>query len=337
MEELYDQLWDEQPNTVATYAEKLRRLGVDKTNLQHTLSNMLALQSQRAGVSMRYLLSTEFAQLAMQRTGKDDPTFNDMKTAFWLSEDPIGRDIICPRDGEAGCALVDWIPRHERREQTHFMSWTWKYRLLQVRSALEMFQESTGCSSQNVFFYMCFFTNNQYRMIVENSSNGSDNLEDVFESNLKRIGCMIAILDTWDQPVYLSRVWTVYEQFVASTLQIEVKFVLPKDATAQLQRQIACGSEGMREVIKKLSQVDSRQAKAWMLADEIKVKTMIKDTVGFQHVDAHVTNVMIAWIGDVMEKTCKQLLTEAQAQAVPESAEVTSSDIIHHRQHSFSI
>ena len=59
-----------------------------------------------------------------------------MKTAFWLSEDPIGRDIICPRDGEAGCALVDWIPRHERREQTHFMSWTWKYRLLQVRDVL---------------------------------------------------------------------------------------------------------------------------------------------------------------------------------------------------------
>lgn len=99
--------------------------------------------------------------------------------------------------------------------------------LLQVRSALEMFQESTGCSSQNVFFYMCFFTNNQYRMIVENSSNGSDNLEDVFESNLKRIGCMIAILDTWDQPVYLSRVWTVYEQFVASTLQIEVRVSFP--------------------------------------------------------------------------------------------------------------
>ena len=64
-------------------------------------------------------------------------------------------------------------------------------------------------------------------MIVENSSNGSDNLEDVFESNLKRIGCMIAILDTWDQPVYLSRVWTVYEQFVASTLQIEVRVSFP--------------------------------------------------------------------------------------------------------------
>ena len=69
---------------------------------------------------------------------------------------------------------------------------------------------------------MCFFANNQYRIIVEGSKAGSDNLEDVFEKNLKRIGRMVAILDTWDQPVYLSRVWTVYEQFVASTLQIQV-------------------------------------------------------------------------------------------------------------------
>lgn len=85
--------------------------------------------------------------IASHRVGKRQPwpplelfviesTAQDMKTAFWLSEDPIGRDIICPRDGEAGCALVDWIPRHERREQTHFMSWTWKYRLLQVRDVL---------------------------------------------------------------------------------------------------------------------------------------------------------------------------------------------------------
>ena len=35
------------------------------------------------------------------------------------------------------------------------------------------------------------------------------------------LGRMVAILDTWDQPTYLTRVWTVYEQFVASTIQIE--------------------------------------------------------------------------------------------------------------------
>ena len=83
-----------------------------------------------------------------------------------------------------------------------------------------MFQ-STAKLTSDVFFFMCFFVNNQFRIIVEESSTGSENLEAVFESNLKRIGRMVAILDSWDQPVYLSRVWTVYEQFVASTIQIE--------------------------------------------------------------------------------------------------------------------
>eukprot|EP00438_Fugacium_kawagutii_P000768 Skav229102 [mRNA] locus=scaffold92:436282:443362:- [translate_table: standard] len=199
-----------------------------------------------------------------------------MKIAFWLSENPIGREIICPRDSRAGCALVDWIPRDERREQTHFMSWTWGYSLQQVQSALKMFQ-STASPTSDVFFFMCFFVNNQFRIIVEESSTGSENLEDVFESNLKRIGRMVAILDSWDQPVYLSRVWTVYEQFVASTIQIEVQFVLPKVATEQLQYQINCGSEGIDRVIKSLRQVDSRQARAWDPADEIKVKSMIEE------------------------------------------------------------
>lgn len=284
-----------------------------------------AEQSKRAGVSIEYLLSAEFAELATQRTGRADPTFADMKTALRLSEDPIGRDIICPRDGRAGCALVDWIPRSESREQTHFMSWTWRYSLLQVCDALERFQGSAkpsassaalGAHSNGVFFFMCFFVNNQYRLIVEESSTGSDNLEEVFEGNLKRIGRMVAILDNWDRPVYLSRVWTVYEQFVASTIDVQVQFVLPKAPTDQLQHQIARGSAGIDEVIKSLCQVNSREAKAWKMEDEIKVKSVIKDTVGFQHVDAHVTDVMTTWIGDVLEQTCKQLLKKARAEAV---------------------
>ena len=92
---------------------------------------------------------------------------------------------------------------------------------LQVRSALERFQDNLAGPR---YFFMCFFVNNQYRIIVEEMSSGSDNLENVFESNLQRIGSMVAILDTWDRPLYLSRIWTVYEQFVASTIHIEVGF-----------------------------------------------------------------------------------------------------------------
>ena len=182
-------------------------------------------QTLPSQVSLGYLLSLDFEELATQRTGKDNPSFVDMKTGFWLSEDPIGGNILCPRDGRPGCALVDWIRPDDRREQTHFLSWTWKYTLAEVASALKMFQQSMEDpnAASGVFFFMCFFTNNQFRIIVEESSTGSDNLESVFEGNLRRIGRMVAVLDTWDRPLYLSRIWTVYEQFVASTLQIQAR------------------------------------------------------------------------------------------------------------------
>eukprot|EP00435_Cladocopium_sp_Y103_P060728 s1084_g22.t1 len=278
MEEVYDELWDEGPAMVATYTEKLMSLGLQKPEIQKRFCEMRALQSERAGVSIGYLLSGDFAQLATDRSGKDEPTFIDLETAFWFSEQPIGQDIICPRDGEAGCALV--------------------------QSALQMFGDGLVGPC---YFYVCFFVNNQFRMRL-----GSDNLEEVFEDNLRRIGKMVAVLDTWERPVYLTRIWTVFEQFVASTIQIEVQFVMPKTAVNHMECEIASGSEGIDRVINALSQVDSVSAEARMLEDEIKVKSLIQETVGFQHVDTHVTDVMTTWIGKVVEQTCRELLGQAR-------------------------
>ena len=56
-------------------------------------------------------------------------------------------------------------------------------------------------NAQDVFFFMCFFVNNQFRIIVEGSAAGSDNLEEVFEDNLKRIGQVVAVLDRRQRPV----------------------------------------------------------------------------------------------------------------------------------------
>ena len=97
--------------------------------------------------------------------------------------------------------------------------------------------------------------NNQYRIIVEESAAGSECLETIFEQNLSRCGQMIAILDTWHQPMYLSRIWTVYEQFVASAENIPVTIVMPESAMTSVQRQIALGEKGIQEITMSLSQV----------------------------------------------------------------------------------
>ena len=266
-------LWSEQHDMVQQNIRELCQLGMTEGEALQTVQQIRARQSMRAGVSLRYLLSMNFLRLACSRTGLADPTFNDMKEAFWLREDPIGSDIICPRDGLPGCALVDWIPRADRGEQTHFMSWTWRYSTGQLRSALEMFRVNSrpvlDCNS--IFFYMCFFANNQYRIIVDGSAAGSDNLENSFQTNLTRIGKMVAVLDTWKDPVYLKRVWTVYEQFVACDLGLPVDFVMPKKSMSSLHDKIKQGESGLKEIRDSICRVDSERAEAWDPRDEARV------------------------------------------------------------------
>ena len=266
-------LWSEQHDMVQQNTQELCHLGMTEGEALQTVQQIRARQSMRAGVSLRYLLSMNFVRLACSRTGLANPTFHDMKEAFWLREDPIGSDIICPRDGRPGCALVDWIPRADRREQTHFMSWTWRYSTGQLRSALEMFRVNSrpvrDCNS--VFFYMCFFVNNQYRIIVDGSAAGSDDLENSFLTNLTRIGKMVAVLDTWKDPVYLKRVWTVYEQFVACDLGLPVEFVMPSKSMSSLHDKIKKGESGLKEIRNSICRVDSERAEAWDPRDEARV------------------------------------------------------------------
>ena len=205
---LYQDLWSEDAGTVQRYAQALIQLGISMTDIDSHIVEVRAEQSRVAGVSMRYLLSDGFAQLAKQRTGQSDPSFMDMKSRFWLADNPIGQDLRCPRDGRLGCALVDWIPRAERRQQTHFMSWTWQYRFGQVTSALQSYRPQVA--PEEVFFFMCFFTNNQFRIIVEGTQDGSSDLEVVFETNLMRIGSLVT------EFVQVRKLWT----FLVSSLHI---------------------------------------------------------------------------------------------------------------------
>lgn len=305
------ELWDEQPDTVARYVTILEALDVSAAEVFEKIANIRAAQSLRSGVSLRYLLSSDFARLASDRTGERNPTFNRMKETFWLQGDPIGQSIICPRDGRLGCALVDWLPRADRREQTHYLSWTWMYSLEKLRSALEMFASSC-IESHQVFFYMCFFVNNQFRIVRDRSVSGSQDLEHTFRQNLTRTGHVVAVLDTWHEPIYLTRIWTVYEQFVACTLQVPMTFVMPEASMASLQLKILQGEVGLKEVTDSVCNVNSAMAEAWDSRDEAKVKATIQDTVGFEYVNRHVRKAMLQWIGTVVREQFQNLVDQAQ-------------------------
>ena len=305
---LWEELWDETSETVEKYAQLLLRPpnwywywdAMSREDVESKAAEFRARQSMQAGVSLRYVLSDEFAELAIRRTGRANPTFIDMKTGFWLEEDPIGKDVICPRDGRLGCALIDWIPRADRHQQTHFVSWSWQYTLEDVRSALNMLKKFNS-APEDISLFMCFFVNNQFRIIVEPSTAGSDNVEEVFQDTLRRIGQMVVILDTWNEPVYMKRIWTIYEQFMSFTLQIPLTIVMPETALLNLRETMLLGEKGWYEISEALAKINCQAAQAWKPDDEQYVKRRITETVGFSQVDQHLNQAMRQMMGMVFQ------------------------------------
>jgi len=303
-------LWQRDERSLADARLALQNLGVSAAALDTEIRQIQAQQSLVAGVGMEYLLSEDFRSLATGRSGKPDPTFNDLKEAFWMCPSPIGEDALCPRDGRKGIALVDWLPSRHRRPQTHFMSWTWRYSIGQIRSSLEMWMADSDKPKElgDVSFFMCFFVNNQFRIILEGLTTGSDDLERVFKENLTRIGRVVAVLDTWKQPVYLTRVWTIYEQFTACSLKVPVIFVMPQSSSESLNVQILRGAEGIEEVKQSLCQVDVKEAEAWDVRDKLQVMKAIEDTVGFDQVNRHVRSTMVSWIGSMVQQKFQEFV-----------------------------
>lgn len=292
------------------------------------------IESEHAGVSVAYLTSTEFLLLARRMSGHTDPTFRDLAdlhrkgAPFFDENDGLGCSTPCPRTGIQGCALVDWLPRQHRGACTHYLSWTWGYKVSMFQSALRLWVGDAGLDPAQAFLYCCFFCNNQYQIFgnqnKKSKKNNNENLEALFTSRLKQIGKLVALMDTWDQPVYLTRIWTIYEQFTALKLKhegfpVSVCIVLPPEARQSLMEQLEKGKSGIDNVERALLKIDSERAEASVESDRNKVRRMIVEAYpnenGFKVIDQALTTNMSAWVGAQVQEYFSSLVENVKSHA----------------------
>lgn len=98
-----------------------------------------------------------------------------------------------------------------------------------------------------------------------------------------------------------SNLWTIFEQYTAVVLEIEVTFILPEVSGDSLLEEIRKGEEGIVRVRDSLCDVDAEIACAWCPEDEMQVKSMIEETIGFEKVNAKVQELMIAWVATMVK------------------------------------
>jgi len=300
-------LWQEDEGAKARVIEKLQTRGENTAaDVADIVAHFEKLNSQQAGPSVAYILSDGFLHEARVKSGKDDPTFRDMQETFFDKHSGLGHNHKCPRDGDMGCALVDFLRAPDRGECTHFLSWTWSYTIGEVRDALSSWIELSSLDPKLTYLWMCFFCNNQYRIL----GSVSDNLEEAFEDNLLRIGTMVALLNSWDRPVYLTRIWTIYEQFKCVQLEVPVVLALTTSASEELLHELKQGTVGIQRVTDALSCVEAETAVASVKNDEDRIKALIRSEVGFEKLNSTVRGFFASWVGHVVGHFMEDVVEE---------------------------
>jgi len=143
------------------------------------------------------------------------------------------------------------------------------------------------------FLWVCFFCNNQVRILEEQSQEGSDDLETTFAARLTSIGRVLVLFDNWRSPVYLSRVWCVFETYMADQAGVSLEIILSESETASLLAELRGGNLGA--VTSAWSQIDVEMAQASRALDEKRVKGLIRSRTSFDRVNAVVRDRLLAW------------------------------------------
>ncbi|CAE8707964.1 unnamed protein product [Polarella glacialis] len=121
------------------------------------------------------------------------------------------------------------------------MSWSWDYKVSVLISALRRWEnQGTGDHGQTSL-WICFFVNNQYRILLEKAAMGSDDLGSVFAARLQACGRVLVLLDKLKDPVYVKRVWCVFETYQATRLKVPLQVILPEEAYSSLKADLRGG------------------------------------------------------------------------------------------------
>jgi len=136
----------------------------------------------------------------------DEETIADIEPR--VSE--LSRKTTCPRDGREGAAFVD-VARDPHAAKANFMlSYTWRYGVCSVISALINFCQLRRLDTGSVRVWICMLCVNQHR-VKESRQKGEavpfETFRDTFTDKVVTIGHILALMTPWHDAGYLKRLW----------------------------------------------------------------------------------------------------------------------------------
>ena len=222
---------------------------------------------------------------------------------------------ICPRDKQHGAAFVDVAPDPYAGRATVMLSYGWGYRVIDIVRALEAFCDRNALDPREVRVWICCLCINQHR--VKEAQQRGDivpfaEFEAAFGSRVRGIGRVLALLSPWNSPFYLTRVWCIYELFVAdSTEGVTLELILPRREADAFTATFA--AHGIQAVWDTVAAVKVENAQASVPSDRENIFALVRNGAGFARLNKVVVERVQQWFLEAGRAALRTMMAEAGA------------------------
>lgn len=195
-----------------------------------------------------------------------------------------GADVVCPRSGDAklvGAAYVDVAKDEHAGRATCMLSYTWQYEVHVIVDALIAYCKRSRLSPEAVRVWICALCVNQWR-VKESLARGEqvpfDEFRETFYDKVTKIRTILALLSPWQEPLYLKRVWTIFEFYTGtSTDDVNIEIVFPERDEQAFLDKLRCdaGIVVLSDIFKTIGDIKVQNADASFMSDRKNVMRIL--------------------------------------------------------------
>lgn len=113
---------------------------------------------------------------------------------------------------------------------------------------------------------------------------------------------MVSLLDSWENPQYLTRIWCIFEVLTAARLEIDMKMIMPPNEVARLLSEID-KENGLQRARENIAEINVEDAQATNPQDAEKVRQRIAQTIQLSGVNRKVKECMARLFGEAFTNT----------------------------------
>jgi hypothetical protein len=197
---------------------------------------------------------------------------------------------------ESQTILEDTLGRDDTRfQQNALLRYGWGYSIGSIIVSLAEFCKTSSLDPKRTYVWICCLCNNQHR-IVESVDVPFTEFHAVFHKRVTGVGNILALMEPWHSPLYLTRAWCVFEMFTAVENSCNVTILMPPNQQQNMIEDIIGDSGRLERLYEVLGKTDIEEADSSVPQDKTRILDLVKKELGCKRLNRRVNQFLRQWV-----------------------------------------